>query len=55
MFIYMFINIYMFIYIYIHTGKSLGDHLVRVSLPILNNTLGVSRVGKETAKSANLL
>ena len=36
-------------------GKSLKDHLVRASLPILNQTLGSEPVGKETARSANLL
>ena len=38
-----------------HDGKSLKDHLVRASLPILNQTLGSEPVGKETARSANLL
>ena len=36
-------------------GKSLKDHIVRASLPILNNTLGSKPCGKETARSANLL
>ena len=36
-------------------GKSLKDHLVRASLPILNHTLGSEPCGKKTARSANLL
>ena len=38
-----------------HNGKGFKDHLVRDSLPIVNQTLGRSHVGKETARSANLL
>ena len=38
-----------------HNWKSLKDHLVRASLPILNQTLGSEPVGKEPSRSANLL
>ena len=38
-----------------HNGKSLKDHLVRASLPILKDAFGSEHVGKEAARSADLL
>ena len=36
-------------------GKSLKDHLVRVSLPILNNTLGSELCGKRNCQTCQFI
>ena len=38
-----------------HNGKNLKEHLVRVSLPILNNTLGSEPCGKRICQVSHFI